>query len=601
MLMDAANKIEPASVGKASPGKQMPEACDQLGRRWAAALCSFLLVAFATLAWSASLGKSPTIDEPCHALSGWLQLWKQNDRLICDHPPLWSTLAAFATGPDAVQADLRKMDALDLPVDRVGELVWIDRTLFRTPGNAPFDFIRRFRAMMLAAAVGMGSMLAAFTWRIARASGSRASAAAAATVLATGLFAMDPNFLAHSPLMKNDVASALAMLALIAATWAAGRALTANRLLVLGLCCGAALMIKLNAPFMIASSVMLLFGRAIAPWPWLIGLRLRTAHLCVSPRTRIGAAAMSVVIMSAMTFGMIWLSYGFRFAPTNAPGRMLDLSNQMNLCIAQQWQAMHGVEGTPIEPTLEQLAATPRPIIVKLAGWASGWRVLPQAFITGVLFTVQSARDRPNFLLGHYSVEGTWWYFPFAMAVKTPLATLAALAATGGVAGQGVWRSWQAPHLSGPSSGGPSRLPEGWTVACLVVPVVIYLAAAMASNMNLGIRHVLPLYPPLFALAGLVMAKVWDWRPRFAFAAGLLVLSVLAVESCSAYPDYIPFFNVVAGGSRGGLSCCRIPTWIGARICHCWRHGKKAIPTSGCTSTTVDSSTPGTTGSDTRT
>jgi hypothetical protein len=96
--------------------------------------------------------------------------------------------------------------------------------------------------------------------------------------------------------------------------------------------------------------------------------------------------------------------------------------------------------------------------------------------------------------------------------------------------------------------------PESWTLACLAVPVAIYLSAVMASNLNLGMRHVLPVYPPLFAFAGLSMAKAWEWRPGPACAAAMLILGVLAAESGSAYPDYIPFFNILAGGNRGGLA-----------------------------------------------
>jgi hypothetical protein len=552
--MDVARKITPAAGVPAPIGHESPDPHDKGSRRWAIALCSFLLAAFAGLAWSASLGKSPTYDEPAHALSGWLQLWQQNDRLICDHPPLWSMLAAFATAPGTIRADLRQLDALDLPVDRIGELAWINRTLFQTPGNDAIAFIRRFRAMMLAAAVGMGALLSAFVWRIARASGAGPLAATAATVFATGLFALDPNFLAHSPLMKDDAASALAFLALIASTWATGRALTPPRLLILGTCCGAALMIKLNAPLMIATSMLLLLTRALAPWPWLIRIGRQSAHLCDSRIRRIRSAVMCIIVISAMTFAITWLSYGFRFAPARAQGSMLDLPSEMDALIALRWQAMHGLEGTLTEPTMEQLAATPPPLIVRLSRWADHWHLLPQAFITGVLFTSESSHERANFLLGHFSNRGTWWYFPFTMAVKTPLATLTALIASAGIAARGVWNHWKRKQSDRPLTPPPWALPQSWTILCLILPVAIYLGAAMATNLNLGIRHVLTVYPPLFALAGLALAKAWDWRPNLAFAAGLLVLGVLAVETCCAYPDFIPFFNALAGGSRGGLA-----------------------------------------------
>jgi hypothetical protein len=83
---------------------------------------------------------------------------------------------------------------------------------------------------------------------------------------------------------------------------------------------------------------------------------------------------------------------------------------------------------------------------------------------------------------------------------------------------------------------------------------MIYLAAAMHSNLNIGIRHILPVYPFLFILLGVVASRAWRKRPKITgWIAGVLLLG-LAVETYSAFPNYIPFFNAAVGGSRGGVS-----------------------------------------------
>jgi hypothetical protein len=43
------------------------------------------------------------------------------------------------------------------------------------------------------------------------------------------------------------------------------------------------------------------------------------------------------------------------------------------------------------------------------------------------------------------------------------------------------------------------------------------------------------------------------WKKRAGRIAIIGLGAVLLVESLHAYPDYIPFFNVAAGGSRGGI------------------------------------------------
>jgi hypothetical protein len=144
---------------------------------------------------------------------------------------------------------------------------------------------------------------------------------------------------------------------------------------------------------------------------------------------------------------------------------------------------------------------------------------------------------------------GTWWYFPFAIAVKTPVATLAVFGAILIAATGSLIKIKHGTHSRARSPG----ISDGWTTLCLILPVVIYLGTAMSSNLNLGLRHILAIYPLLFAAAGLLMARLWELRKKVAIAVGGIVIAGLAIESGSAYPNYIPFFNVLAGGSRGGL------------------------------------------------
>src|SRR5271154_2685323 len=75
----------------------------------------------------------------------------------------------------------------------------------------------------------------------------------------------------------------------------------------------------------------------------------------------------------------------------------------------------------------------------------------------------------------------------------------------------------------------------------------------MASDLNIGIRHVLPLYPFIFVAMGWAATMAWErWR-RGTGVVLLIVMSALAVESLGAFPNFIPFFNAAAGGSTGGF------------------------------------------------
>jgi hypothetical protein len=94
---------------------------------------------------------------------------------------------------------------------------------------------------------------------------------------------------------------------------------------------------------------------------------------------------------------------------------------------------------------------------------------------------------------------------------------------------------------------------ESWAAVCLIAPVVIYGGTAMMSNFNLGIRHVLPLLPFLHLACGIIVSRmVWRWGKIGTLLAGGLGMA-LAIESLSAWPGYIGFFNAPAGGWRGGV------------------------------------------------
>src|SRR5439155_10919065 len=136
-----------------------------------------------------------------------------------------------------------------------------------------------------------------------------------------------------------------------------------------------------------------------------------------------------------------------------------------------------------------------------------------------------------------------WYYFPLAMLFKTPLATLLGGAAALTLAIIGI--------VHRPRQG--AAFHPSWATTCLLLPPAIYLIVAMRGNLNLGLRHVLPVYPFIYIGVGLAAAEAWRRRPIITRWV-LLALGIgLAIETLIVFPHFIPFFNAAAGGSRGGL------------------------------------------------
>jgi hypothetical protein len=136
-----------------------------------------------------------------------------------------------------------------------------------------------------------------------------------------------------------------------------------------------------------------------------------------------------------------------------------------------------------------------------------------------------------SYLLGEVRTTGWWYFFPVALAVKTPLPFLL-------LTGVGIVVAWRA--YSG--SDRRRRLePAAIALAILVV--------CLPSRINIGLRHVLPMYPFLAIVAGTGMSALWRAqraRPAARSMAVLLVGWQLAA-SARAHPDYLAYFNELAG------------------------------------------------------
>jgi hypothetical protein len=126
---------------------------------------------------------------------------------------------------------------------------------------------------------------------------------------------------------------------------------------------------------------------------------------------------------------------------------------------------------------------------------------------------------------------GRWQYFPVAFAVKTPAAVLLLAALTLAIGFRRL-------------IGRLRRAPFHWFL--LGIPPAAYFLASMSSNLNLGIRHLLPVYPFLFILIAAVCARR-RWLPLV-----LLLVAIQIYENARIFPHYLAFFNSISGGPDRG-------------------------------------------------
>jgi hypothetical protein len=133
------------------------------------------------------------------------------------------------------------------------------------------------------------------------------------------------------------------------------------------------------------------------------------------------------------------------------------------------------------------------------------------------------------YLLGRHSFHGWWYFFPVALAVKTPLAVLL-------LAGFGVFALL---HEKRRATSRESRRAI-WMPAILTS---VILVINLPTSLNIGVRYMLPLYPLLALTAGI--GTVWLWSHRR--AAAIVLLLWTAISSAAAHPDYLAYFNELGG------------------------------------------------------
>jgi 4-amino-4-deoxy-L-arabinose transferase-like glycosyltransferase len=148
-----------------------------------------------------------------------------------------------------------------------------------------------------------------------------------------------------------------------------------------------------------------------------------------------------------------------------------------------------------------------------------------------------NAEGHASYLLGEVKNTGWWYFFPLLLLVKLPIAVLVLLAA-------GLFSV-----ILRRGRGRISRAAQGWPLwIALALPGSI-LAVAIPSRINLGTRHIMPMFPFLAVIAAAGLIALLQWRrsapwPRWAAAA---MVAYLCISSMAAHPDYLAYFNAFAG------------------------------------------------------
>src|SRR5258708_1722843 len=133
-----------------------------------------------------------------------------------------------------------------------------------------------------------------------------------------------------------------------------------------------------------------------------------------------------------------------------------------------------------------------------------------------------------TYIFGQVYPHGQWFYFPAAFLIKSSLALLVLLLLV--------------PFAVALRGAGYRR-----ELAFLIIPAGVYFAVAMVTGLNIGVRHILPVYPFLMVLTGWAAAELIAEKRRLAYAVALVLL-VGVYSSLRVFPVYLAYSNELWGG-----------------------------------------------------
>ena len=322
-----------------------------------------------------------------------------------------------------------------------------------------------------------------------------------AALAALALYVMCPPLVANASLMTTDMAVTLWLFAASVAYWYMLEKPSPTNTFIAGACLGLLLLTKFTAVIYVPISAMLLC--------W---------HLWVTPRGKWGGRIrpwlLAHVGCALIAWAAIWTFFGFKYNPGDT---------------VYNWPSLG--QGT---------------LLAELAGLLRSTHLLPAPYIHELVGLRLLFMKHYNYLDGQMYLGGHWQFFPIAFLLKTPVPLLLILALAALLSLQAV----RHPKPMTAEGAVPFEREYGRIMA-LWLGIGVFFALAMQSNVNIGHRHILPIYPPLFVLAGGAVA--WLWRRvtwgRFA-VTGLLVAA--ALEAAILHPREHAYFNAFAGGPGGG-------------------------------------------------
>jgi hypothetical protein len=511
---------EPVPVDAAAP---------RPARTTTALLVVLMLAAHYAAAFDSLRRENPTVDEIAHLPAGVTYWQRGTFRLYPHNPPLSKLVAALPVvlmGPITERLYQLKSWTGDL----ASHAAFGHSFAFLNAGRY-FELFTAARSVMPLFSVLGGLFVFAWSARLYGRAGG---------LLSLALWCLCPNILAHARLVTGDVAGAAMAVGSTYVFWRYLRRPSWARAALAGLMLGLAQLTKF--------SLLLLY----AYWPLLWIARLAIERDFAGWPRRLARDAAQGLAIVAISVVVIDAGYGFERI-----GKPLGSFDFSSLTMTRQRGPVVTLAPEELgEKWLGQVRKLNR--VNRFEGtWLD--RVpapLPYHFLMGfdtqrvdtegipLIWARPAAKPGettgyPVYLDGQLRRNGWWYYYVATLAYKVPEGT------------------WLIVLMSFIPLFTIRRSRDKWfdELAVLGFPAIVLFAMTALTDINLGLRYILPIFPFVFVAAGKVVPWAGTFRGpwRVAIRAGLIAaLGLTAAQTALVHPYYLASFNWLAGGPDRG-------------------------------------------------
>ncbi len=465
-------------------------------------------------------------DEAAHIPAGYSYLKEHDLRLNPEHPPLIKDLSAIPL----IFMDLNFDTSQSFWNENPNDAQWNAGKYFLfNAGNDPDKIIFWSRLPIILISLLLGLFI--FKW-------TRKLAGISAGLFALTLYAFDPNILGHNHYVTTDLGIAAFMVFSFYYFIEFIKYPSWKNVFISGLFL--ALMQLVKFPAVTAFPV---FGLALIIYP-LIKKRAHNDSGGLKFKFKsLGMYLGKGALMFAFSLVLVWVAYYFN--SYNTP------ENKLPEAVAYYFHPedtnLKSVYASRILLSMNEL-----PFLQPLAEYFFGVARVFQRVAGGNI----------TYFLGEIDNNGFLSYFPTVFLIKSPLASLSfmllALLIFFSGTMKNVFKNSGNIAKNLLSKIGHS-LRTDITGFSFFIFITLYSITSITGRLNIGFRHLFPILPFAYILTARAIfqfiKKSKNREARSAIRIALIFLTALLIfGTISAYPNYLSYFNQIAGGPKNGYN-----------------------------------------------